>query len=851
MLGLVDKIPNVDAIAVSPSIGWLLLGCAMCVFLLFALQADRWRRWWMSSEDPRSIAVFRIVFGFFVICNINGMWEFFEFLYTDEGIFTTDVARQVFAAKQFAGFGDGFGGDKWGFFDFAAVLEFLKGPKYSLLMIWDSPTFFWAHLVAFEVAAMLFVIGYRTRLMGVLTWFLMNGILFRNQLAWEGTELVYRCFLAYLLLARSGHAYSVDNWLRCRRLRKEGRLSERGGPGGGAGVAPSEEHPKGLEAVYRLIPSWPRKIIMLQLAALYITTGTLKTGAVWLNGDSLYYALNMDHFYRLPPQFLSSLVGTSVFRGMTWAVKVGQTSFALVIFSIVARWGMRQNFPELRGLAKWGVRAAFAGLILLTAGIVYVAWPVHFTPPIRAELFVAIWIAVWGGLWWGWRSLAARPRIIKTFRGRTLAEPIVIDRDFVCRWFIGRRILLLWHLAFHVHIFMLISVGQFQTGMLSVTFAFLTGSEIAAMLRAIGYRLGQWNVPFIPASVTRGEPPLPAEDPTLPHHHHDSALLPNWTLFTFAGFVLVGVLVRVRLNPEWGWYWIWVAGFGFLALMTLRVVRESRAPLSAIDACTGRARMPWSYGPFGRLFVGSLIVWQITAVAVWLLPAKDCVSTFRAPARKVFAKWLTLTTTDQGWGMFAPNPPRHNVFLKVMVTDKDGESWDLRTDVYAEEHKPIPWIWNTRRRKMNRRIIGGESGPSQWYRKWYARYVCRQWARAHNGEAPRKVDLVKVSYRIPSPAETRRKGYYIAEQLLQLAGRERIAHTENCSHTVMGQLPNFIRERDGLPLLEEGEYRPWIKKKTQKWERREQREAEREARKAKVKAKKKAQEDAKKKRASQ
>jgi hypothetical protein len=369
VLAIVDKIPNEAAVAISPTIGWLLLGCALSAALLFLAYSERWRRWWLVNEDPRGIAMFRIVFTFFVICNINGMWEFFEFLYTDEGIFTTDVARQVFASKQFAGFGDGFGGDPAGFFDFAAVIEFLKGPKYSLLFFWDSPSFFWAHLVAFEVCAALFMIGYRTRLMGVLTWFLMNSILGRNYLAWEGTELVYRCFLAYLLFARCGHAYSVDNWLRCRRLRKAKRLSERDGPGGGAGVAPSKAHPHGLSAVYRLIPAWPRKLIMVQFAALYLVTGTIKTGGVWLNGDSLYYALNMDHFYRLPPQLLSSVFGTNLFRGMTWAVKIGQTAFALVIVGLVARWMIRERFPAPTGATKWTARGAFAGLITLTAAI--------------------------------------------------------------------------------------------------------------------------------------------------------------------------------------------------------------------------------------------------------------------------------------------------------------------------------------------------------------------------------------------------------------------------------------------------------------------------------------------------
>jgi hypothetical protein len=36
----------------------------------------------------------------------------------------------------------------------------------------------------------------------------------------------------------------------------------------------------------------------------------VKNGAVWAKGDALYYALNMDHFYRFYPQEVSSVVGT-------------------------------------------------------------------------------------------------------------------------------------------------------------------------------------------------------------------------------------------------------------------------------------------------------------------------------------------------------------------------------------------------------------------------------------------------------------------------------------------------------------------------------------------------------------
>jgi hypothetical protein len=144
----------------------------------------------------------------------------------------------------------------------------------------------------------------------------------------------------------------------------------------------------------------------------------------------------------------------------------------------------------------------------------------------------------------------------------------------------------------------------------------------------------------------------------------------------------------------------------------------------------------------------------------------------------------------------------------------------MRTDVYAAERKPIPWIWNDRMRKMNRRIIGGESGNTQWYRKWHARYYCRKWQMDHEGEFPKKVELVKVWYKMPSPEEVATRGWYDPEDLYERTKAEKIEYTEHCKRAVMGQLPDWVRERHGLPPLpEDVEYRPWLKHKKRKWDR--------------------------------
>ncbi len=848
-----EKAINEQAKALSPTVGWLMLVGAVAVVAYFILNSDRFRRFWLEREDPRSIGLYRIVFGFFVLANMNDFYEYFTFLFTDEGIFTADVARHVHARGQFKGFGDGFTDDEpWGFFDARAVWEFAKGHKYSLLYFWDSPTFFRWHMGAFYVASAAFIVGFRTRTAGVLTWFLMNSIFFRNHLFWEGTELVYRVFLAYLICAKSGHAYSVDNWLRCRKLDRAKMLSKPGGPGGGAGLAPDDDHPKGLEAIYRMIPAWPRRLMMIQLGYVYAATGILKNGSVWAKGDAIYYAWNMDHFYRFHPQQITALFGTSLLRLATWFTHWGEAFFAVVLLSVFYWWSRAQGFAPPTGLRKIGIRACLATVLAVAIALIWVTWPVHYAPNFfpkgqDPEGLTSRWIFVSGfagvliGLYLLWLRLGRKPllTIRKLPKIGELAEPIKINQDWVMRWVFGRRMWIPWHVSVMGGIFVLMNIGQFQTAMLSNTIIFFTGVEVALFGRFLARNAHRaipkatwakvalfWFIwlPLLiqrvaPQSAIDGEPIVPPEAPDLPHHKRDAARFPRWAMVATALFLLIGVLVKVRgvaeanvlkeiintgvdkaeaelqvnmtaINMGESWNVVWMGAALFAAGVAFQRWRlAGKQTLPAKDPESGVVRAPWAYGPFGRFVVGGILMWQLTAIPVWLTPDKDSLRTWRGDARKVFSKWLTLSQTDQGWGMFAPNPPRSNVFLKVVVYDADGEPWDMKTDVYAPERKPIPWIWNDRMRKMNRRIIGGESGNTEWYRKWYARWHCRQWALEHNGDAPDKVELIKVWYKIPAPEQTFPDKWYRPEELLELTA------------CVPGCVPPFGRPVLDLPLL--------------------------------------------------
>ncbi len=920
-----DELPNYEAIALSPGVGWFLFGAVICLALFFLAHRDSWRKLWLRMDDPRPMAAMRIAFGFCALCNVNGLWELFGYLFTDEGIFSTDVAQHFRAKSQFAGFGDGTAEtEPWGFFSFDAFVEWLKGPNYSLLLFDSSPKFFWTYLVIFEIAMVMFIVGWQTKWIKWVAWFLYMGIILRNTLFWEATENVYRVFFFYLLLSRCEEGWSVDNWLRCRRLAREGRLSTPGGPGGGAGAVVDG---KLYEPIYRPIPGWPRMFVMLNIATLYCATGTLKNGPVWNRGDAFYYAFNLDHFYRLPPQTLSSYFGTTFFKLSTWVTHWWEALFPLVMLGLILRWHRREQIPRLQGVRLWLARLGLGGFVAFFYAIILYSYPVHYRAPkdgVRLfgkiyigdeaipviQWIVAIAVPILCALVvWGYRVLRARNDIPREQRRRAKW----LDLDWVCRWPLGRRVWLMLGLIFHGHLILTMNVGWFSPGVLACYFAFLNGDELAYLTTKIGQLLNRRLRIPMPATVRAGAP-VPSADVRLPPVP-GTAKARGWKVFrdgyqaswallaTCFGLAVIGALRRIAtdedmwvrlskqvqnvakfdlpaelaeqvpvINANWfvamivvlaivavirrrqgyefnpyfapvilltAWLgsvlaerelidMIWVVlAVAVLGVGAHRVATPAPAPIPVVDPQNGRLTPPWAYGPLGRTIASIVIVYHLCAVATTQFPDKDSWSTFHGDTAEVFKIWRQSTQTDQGWGMFAPNPPRANAHMRVTVTDTNGEVYDLNTDVYAcfmpgatqdvcDAVYPIPWIWYTRQRKINRRIAGSEGGAGEWYQKWHARWVCRQWELDH-GELPRRVELYKLTYPIPSPEEVFLNPYDAKTQY-NAKGSHKLLHTTECRGTVFAQLPNEIRRRHGMPEVDEKTIRTWNKHRCSAWE---------------------------------
>jgi hypothetical protein len=481
---------------------------------------------------------------------------------------------------------------------------------------------------------------------------------------------------------------------------------------------------------------------------------------------------------------------------------------------------------------------------------VIAAYPVHFVPPSRGSwwtlervqwVFGSGWVVLWTLIGLGWWRLRWHPLHV-ALRGRRYT----LDLDWFCRWFLGRRVWVTLGMIFHLHLMVLMNIGWFQAGALAGFICYLNGAEIAMLLAVVRRGLAK-RLPFLPAAWRGPLAVIPAEDPTLPHHHRDAARLPTRAIVLAVLAAIVGVPLQVHGVLAYGWTLVGIAAF--LAGAAWREARahgrellpvvprfgpirqrdghgpRSDAPAPG-DGPPGALRMPWAYGPLGRYLVGVLTLYHVVGVACWLLPDKDCFS-WRTATHEPFRKWLEMTHTTQGWKMFAPNPPRSNMFLQVVVHTKAGEAVDMNTDMYHESQRPMPWIWYTRLRKINRRIAGGEGGSGSWYQKWHGRWYCRQWALEHDGELPEKVVLSKITYTIPTPEEVAKKGPYDPWQRLQELGKTEHLLTVRCDDEVEAQPPNLVRARHGLPPA--SNVRRWslLRDKQRRWDDRREREAAR------------------------
>ena len=205
----------------------------------------------------------------------------------------------------------------------------------------------------------------------------------------------------------------------------------------------------------------------------------------------------------------------------------------------------------------------------------------------------------------------------------------------------------------------------------------------------------------------------------------------------------------------------------------------------------------WAYPGWLQLIATLFILYHGVILLVHNLPSKGLAKGVQKLINdKLHAnRYWRASGNTQSWAMFAPNPHRSNIFMKVMVKDEDGEVWDLKHDIYGK--RSYPYLWYDRMGKINRRIV-----DQKGYRRHYTAWVCRQWEKEHDGKSAVEVQFVKMWTRIPSPDQVikRSKGNILrmGYDPMKLHLHQREEDTIRCKTTRHAQLPDYLRERYGL-----------------------------------------------------
>jgi hypothetical protein len=260
--------------------------------------AQSQRRGWSKLEelfgvDLRSLALFRIGAAAMILADLALRARYIEENYTDAGVEPRTI-----------------------------VLDYLQSGTLPAVHLLGGS--YWFQVLLFVIAAvfaLMLLIGWRTRIATVASWYLLDSLHRRRFLFLDGGDLALRLVLFWSIFLPLGARYAMDARRRAR-------------------TGPSLEHGTVLSAA--------SAALLLQVAYIYFFGGVLKAGPEWQAGTALYYALREDWWARPLGAYLRQF--PDLMWWLTWAARDFEIVGSLLLFSpiftgvlrtimVVALWG--------------------------------------------------------------------------------------------------------------------------------------------------------------------------------------------------------------------------------------------------------------------------------------------------------------------------------------------------------------------------------------------------------------------------------------------------------------------------------------------------------------------------------
>ena len=173
---------------------------------------------------------------------------------------------------------EGFGGGGW-LHDFHVQSAHIRGFFGALdALVPFSDVILSLLYAALLLASLCFMLGYKTRLSGIVALLLHIYLLrFRDQYAYWGWSLMIQPLLAFTICSRAGRFFSIDAWLE-RRRSGAGRTGH--GPDRGRGQDWTG-------------PAWPMRLVQVHTCAMYLVSGGSRLDdSGWTQGNAVSVALS-------------------------------------------------------------------------------------------------------------------------------------------------------------------------------------------------------------------------------------------------------------------------------------------------------------------------------------------------------------------------------------------------------------------------------------------------------------------------------------------------------------------------------------------------------------------------------
>lgn len=412
----------------------LALAFVVLAAVLVALHRRGVARVLWRDEDPRTMAVFRIATGLCVLAWAIDLWPLLDYLFSDEGLFLREAARQTLATETFAGVADGsVSTEPAGFLDGAAFVHWLGSHKHSIFYLWDSPTAVRVVWLALLGAATMLVVGWRTTFAKWSTFVLLLTLIDRNTVFLAGEQLIVSCLLV-VCCARCDRAYAID--------------------------APPQ-----LEA----IPAWPRVLGVISTLPLFFINGLAKTGEGWAEGHTLHFLVSNPDFARFEPVWISPMVSQWLLRPATWVVHAFELLYPLVVIGTIVRWHRHRGAT---GTISMAARVAWIAM----AASAWWAADALLDPDERWRLSGVV------------VSVGAIAIVVAAIAGPLLSRTMPSLLVSALRWCLGRRVWITLQVAFTGTLIVLTDLGRFVPLALGTAVLFLEGDEIGRVVAKLRRR---------------------------------------------------------------------------------------------------------------------------------------------------------------------------------------------------------------------------------------------------------------------------------------------------------------------------------------------------------------------------